>query len=85
MLSIQRNYSGMSDTIKNCKNYLEYICSVCYLAGNFQTAPTIFSYFQDGFFLNDFIKNPKTRNAHAFLPLSISALDSVPYDIEQDT
>ena len=48
-----------------------------YLAGNFQTAPTIFSYIQDTFFLNDFIKNPQTTNAGAFLPLNISAVGSV--------
>ena len=27
--------------------------------------------------MNDFIKNPKTRNARAFLPLNISAVGSV--------
>ena len=43
-------------------------------AGNFQTAPTIFFlYFQD-IFLIDFIKNPQTRNAQAFLPLDISTV-----------
>ena len=29
------------------------------------------------YFLNDFIKNPQTRNARAFLPLNISAVGSV--------
>ena len=38
--------------------------------------PQFFSYFQD-IFLNDFIKNPQTRNACAFLPLNISAVGSV--------
>ena len=38
--------------------------------------PQFFSYFQD-IFLNDFIKNPQTRNARAFLPLNISAVGSV--------
>jgi hypothetical protein len=47
-----------------------------YLAGNFQMAPTSFFYFQD-IFLNDFIKNKKTRNTRAFLPLNISAVGSV--------
>ena len=50
---------------------------LCYLAGNFQTAPTIFFIFSGYFFLNDFIKNPQTRNARAFLPLIISAVGSV--------
>ena len=36
-----------------------------------------FSYFQDIFFLNDFIKKPQTRNARVFLPLNISAVGSV--------
>ena len=49
---------------------------LCYLAGNFQTAPMIFSYFQD-IFLNDFIKNPQTRNARAFLPINISTVGRV--------
>ena len=39
--------------------------------------PQFFSYFQEIFFLNDFIKNPQTRNARAFLPLNISAVSSV--------
>ena len=39
-------------------------------------APTIFSYFQV-IFLNDFIKNPQTRNVRSFLPLNISAVGSV--------
>ena len=38
--------------------------------------PRFFSYFQD-IFLNDFIKNPQTRNVRAFLPLNISAVGSV--------
>ena len=29
------------------------------------------------YFLNDFIKNPQTRNARPFLPLNISAVGSV--------
>ena len=53
-----------------------WVILLCYLAGNFQTAPTIFSYFQD-IFLNGFIKNPQTRKASAFLPLNISAVGSV--------
>ena len=44
-------------------------------------APTIFSCFQDTF-LNDFIKNPQTRNARAFLPLNISAVGSVARDLK---
>ena len=43
---------------------------LCYLAGNFQTAPTFFFIFS-GFFYG-FIKNPQTRNACAILPLNIS-------------
>ena len=39
-------------------------------------APMIFFIFQD-IFLNDFIKNPQTRNAREFLPLNISAVGSV--------
>ena len=50
---------------------------LCYLAGNFQMAPTIFfSYFQN-IFLNNFIENPQTRNTRAFLPPNISAVGSV--------
>ena len=49
---------------------------MCYLAGNFQRAPTIFFIFS-GFFLYDFIKNPQSRNAHTFLPLNISPVGSV--------
>ena len=33
------------------------------------------------FFLNDFIKNPQTRNARAFLPLNNSAVGSVSYSL----
>ena len=44
--------------------------------------PRFFSYFQN-IFLNDFIKNPQTRNARTFLPLNISAVGSVgQYDQE---
>ena len=50
---------------------------LCYLAGNSKTAATIFFIFSGYFFLNDFIKNPQTRNARAFLPLNISAVGSV--------
>ena len=50
---------------------------LCYLAGNFQRAPTIFFIFSEYFFLNYFIKSPQTRNARAFLPLNISAVGSV--------
>ena len=50
---------------------------LCYLAGNFQTAPTIFFHIFRIFILNDFIKNPQTRNARSFLPLTISAVGSV--------
>ena len=40
-------------------------------------APTIFSIFSGYNFLNDFIKNPQTRNARTFLTLNISAVGSV--------
>ena len=40
-------------------------------------APTIFLIFSEYFFLDDFIKNPQTRNARSFLPLNISAVGSV--------
>jgi hypothetical protein len=57
------------------ENELDWLC---YLAGNFQTAPTNFFIFS-GYFLYDFIQNPQTtRNAHEFLPLNISAVGSVP-------
>ena len=46
---------------------------LCYLAGNFQMAPTIFFIFS-GYFLS---MNPQTRNARAFLTLNISAVGSV--------
>jgi hypothetical protein len=49
---------------------------LCYLAGNFQTAPRIFFIFSGYFFLNDFIKNPQTRNPRSFLSLNISAVGS---------
>ena len=45
------------------ENGLEWLC---YLAGTFQTAPTIFFIFSGYIFLNDIIKNPQTRNARAF-------------------
>ena len=32
--------------------------------------------------MNDFIKNPQTRNARAFLPLNISAVGSVASDLK---
>ena len=48
-----------------------------HLAGSFQAATTIFFTFSGQFFLNDFIKNPQTRNTHAFLPLNISPVGSV--------
>ena len=32
--------------------------------------------------MNDFIKNPQTRNACAFLPLNISAVGSVKEEVE---
>ena len=50
---------------------------LCYLEENFQMAPTIFFTFSGSLFLNDFIKNPQTRNARPFLPLNISAVGSV--------
>ena len=50
---------------------------LCYLAGNFQTAPTIFFIFSAYLFLNNFIKNPQTRNACEFLTLDISPVGSV--------
>ena len=40
-------------------------------------APTIFFHIFRIFFLNNFIKNPQTRNARAFLPLNISDVGSV--------
>ena len=47
-----------------------------YLVGNFQTAPTIFFHIFKNC-LNDFFKNPQTRNARIFLPLNISAVGCV--------
>ena len=55
---------------------------LCYLASNFQTAPTIFFIFSGCFFLNGFIKNPQTINTRPFLPLNISAVGSVVYFIK---
>ena len=40
-------------------------------------APTIFFKFSGYFFLDDYIKNPQTRNARTFLQLNISAVGSV--------
>ena len=40
----------------------------------------IFVIFSGYFVLKDFIKNPQTRNARAFLPLNISAVGSVKLD-----
>ena len=78
---------------KNPRSLLEIACQIaepiqsnlgengldwlCYLAGNFQTAPTFFFQIFRIYFLNDFIKNPHTRNVRAFLPLNISAVGSV--------
>ena len=50
---------------------------LCYLAGNFQMAPTIFFHIFRILYLYDFIKNSHTRNACAFLPLNISAVGIV--------
>ena len=51
---------------------------LCYLSGNFQTTPTIFFIFSGFFFfLNNFIKNPQTRNALTFWPFNISAVGRV--------
>ena len=50
-----------------------------YLAGNSQTAPTIFFHIFRIFLKNYFIKNPQTTNARTFLPLNISAVGSVEY------
>ena len=50
---------------------------LCYLAGKFQMAPTVFFILSGHFFLNDFFKNPQTKNARTFLPLDISAVFSV--------
>ena len=46
-------------------------------------APTIFFIFSGYFFLYIFIKNPQTRNASAFLPLSISAVGSVIQNVKK--
>ena len=46
---------------------------LCYLAGNSQTAPTIFSYFQHNF-LWYLIKNPRTTIALTFLAQNISGI-----------
>ena len=48
-----------------------------YLAGNSQTAPTIFFIFSGYFFLNYFIKNPQTKNAPTFLTHIIFAIGGV--------
>ena len=61
-------------TKKNPGSRLEVWLS--YLAGNFQMAPMIFFIFS-GYFFEDLIKNPQTRNARAFLPLKISAVGNV--------
>ena len=49
---------------------------LCYLAGNSQTAPMIFSNFQYIFFIH-FIKNPQTTIALPFLTHNISATGGV--------
>ena len=49
---------------------------LCYLAGNSQTAPTIFSNFQD-FLKKYFIKNPQTTIALTFLTHIISGIGGV--------
>ena len=41
MKTVQQDYSGNRDTIKNCKNYLEYICSVAYQMHCFQGIGTL--------------------------------------------
>ena len=51
---------------------------LCYLAGNSQTAPTIFfQIFSICFFFNYFIKNPQTAIALTFLTHIISAIGGV--------
>ena len=58
---IQSNLSG---------NGLDWLC---YLAGNYQTAPTIFFIFLK----NHIIKNPQTTNALTFLTHNISTIGGV--------
>ena len=50
---------------------------LCYLAGNFQTAPTIFFKFSGCVFFKDFIKNPQTTIALTFWTHIISGIDGV--------
>ena len=49
---------------------------LCYLTGNYQMAPTMFSFFQD-VFLDYFTKNPQTKYALTFLTHNISAIGGV--------
>ena len=50
---------------------------LCYLAGNSQTAPTIFFQIFRIWFFKDFIRNPQTTIALTFLTHIISGVDGV--------
>jgi hypothetical protein len=50
---------------------------LCYLAGNSQTAPTIFFQIVRICFFKNFIKNPQTTIALTFLTHIISCIDGV--------
>ena len=56
-----------------CENGLDWLC---YLAGNSQTAPSIFFKFS-GYIFCYFIKNPQTTVALKFLTYIISAISGV--------
>ena len=68
---MKKNSASHFEVTNLDENGLDWLC---YLAGNFQTAPMIFFISSGYIFLNDFIKNPQTRNAHAILPINISAV-----------
>ena len=70
--------------LTNNKSVLARVDWLSYLAGNSQTAPTIFFKLPVYIFFNYFIKNPQTTIALPFLSDNISAIGGVSWKSNQE-